>query len=54
MIMTMIKKKKTKKKKKEKNYFGPAAPAFKRPIFKSILPMAVFKRAAACSWNEII
>jgi len=31
------------------NYLGQAAPAFKRPIFRSILPMAVFRRAAACS-----
>lgn len=28
---------------------GLAAPAFKRPTFRSILPMAVFKMAAACS-----
>lgn len=28
---------------------GLAAPAFSRPTFKSIFPMAVFKMAAACS-----
>lgn len=31
---------------------GLAAPAFRRPTFRSILPMAVFKMAAACSCKQ--
>lgn len=32
---------------------GLAAPAFSRPTFKSIFPMAVFKMAAACSCEAV-